>query len=105
MARRTLVSAANAGTLLASHIALLNLFLNPDAGLARPGMALLVSLFLPYAAASTILLGALALAAGRFVRARAGHRPPVEGLPWLTSLAFLATAASAALYWMNLLSY
>jgi type I phosphodiesterase/nucleotide pyrophosphatase len=105
MRRRTLASAAIAGTLLAGHVALLTLFLNPRARLARDGAALLVALVLPCALAGTALLGLLALGAARFVRFRAGRRPPVEGLPWITTLTMLVSAAAAVLYWMNLFGY
>ena len=105
MVRRSLLSAAIAGWLLAVHIALLTLFLNPAAGLARDGGALLLGLVLPYAVAGTGVFGLAVLLLGRAARGRTGRRPPVEGAPWLTSVAFLVTAAAAVLYWMNLLSY
>jgi hypothetical protein len=105
MARRSLLSAAIAGLLLALHIALLTLFLNPAASLARDGAALLVSLVLPYAIAGTVVFGVLVLLLGRLARGRTGRRPPVEGAPWLATLAFLVTVTGAALYWTNLFSY
>src|SRR5687767_14051029 len=105
MARRSLLSAAIAGLLLALHISLLTLFLSPAASLARDGAAMLVSLVLPYAIAGTVVFGVLVLLLGRLARGRTGRRPPVEGAPWLATLAFLVTVTGAALYWTNLFSY
>jgi predicted AlkP superfamily phosphohydrolase/phosphomutase len=105
MSRRALLSASVAGALLAAHVALLTLFLNPAARLDRDALAITLALFLPYAGAATTILGALALAAGAVARGRTGRRPPIEGLPWFSTLTFVVTAAAAILYWTNLLSY
>jgi predicted AlkP superfamily phosphohydrolase/phosphomutase len=105
MLRRRLASAACAGTLLAGHIVVLTLFLNPAARLSRDGAALLLALFLPYLVVGTTLAALIAALAGALIRSRAGHRPPIEGLPWFTTVTFLVTSTTAALYWLNLLSY
>jgi predicted AlkP superfamily phosphohydrolase/phosphomutase len=107
---RILASAVLASSLLAADVVLLTLFLNPQATLRRDGLALFVSLFLPYAAAGTLLLGALV---GLAAVLRGSAAPPagrrsrevVQGLPAFGGLALLALVAAAALFWFNLFSY
>jgi predicted AlkP superfamily phosphohydrolase/phosphomutase len=105
MVWRTLGSAALASSLLASDLVLLTLFLNPDVSPRHEAPALLLVLFFPYALSGTVifLLGACLGAMFRWWPRSA--RPPIEGLPWFTSLTFFAIGAAAALFWLNLLSY
>jgi Type I phosphodiesterase / nucleotide pyrophosphatase len=105
---RTLASAALAASLFAADVVVLTLFLDADAVLHRDGLALLLSLFLPYALAGTALLASAA--AG--VRALRDAPPPtgrtthiVYGLPGFGGMALLALMAAAALFWFNLFSY
>ena len=102
---RTAVSALLAGALVASHVALLTLFLNPDASLARDGGALFAALFLPYLLAGALLSLAVAALARVLTRGRPPRRPALDALPGFAALAFLVTCAGAALYATNLLSY
>jgi predicted AlkP superfamily phosphohydrolase/phosphomutase len=98
-------SALLAGALIASHVAVLTLFLNPDASLARDGAALLAALFLPYLVAGAILSWVVAVVGGAVARGWPRRRPALDALPWFASLAFLVTCAGAALYATNLFSY
>ena len=105
MLLRTLLSAALASSVFATDLVVLTLFLNPHATLRADGGALLLCLFLPYWAAGTValfagaLLGTLALGGAR------APRPPIEALPWFTSMGTVALAAVSALLWANLWSY
>ena len=105
MLLRTLLSASLASSLFATDLVVLTLFLNPHATLRADGPALLLCLFLPYWIAGTLLLyvgallGTLALGGAR------APRPPIEALPWFTSMALVTLAAVAALLWGNLWSY
>lgn len=107
---RLLASAALASSLLAAGLVLLTLFLNPQATLRRDGLALLVSLFAPYAAVGTAVLALAAALAGLW----RGEAPPagsrrrremVHGLPGFGGMALLALVAAASLFWFNLFSY
>lgn len=104
MVSRTLRSAVLASSLLAADIVVLALYLNPEARLARDGVALLVSLFLPYALAGTLVFFAMALAAGLSGWSPV-RRPPLPGLPWFTTLAVTALTLASGLLWLNLVSY
>jgi predicted AlkP superfamily phosphohydrolase/phosphomutase len=105
MMLRTLSSASLASSLFATDVVVLTLFLNPHATLRVDGPALVLCLFLPYWVAGTLLLflgavlGTLALGGAR------SPRPPIEGLPWFTSMGAVALTAVAALFWANLWSY
>ena len=101
---RTLQSASLSASVLAGNLVVLVLYLNPALGLARELPALFVSLFVPYLLAGTSVLFVLALAGG-LLRYPFTPRPPLPSVPWFTTLAFLATAAAAALYWLNLWEY
>jgi len=105
MPARILGSAAVAASLLAGDVVLLTLFLNPHVTLGGDGVPLLVSLFLPYAVGGTLVLWAVALLGAAFRGWMRPWRPPLPGMPWFTSLALLALAAGAALFWANLLNY
>jgi predicted AlkP superfamily phosphohydrolase/phosphomutase len=105
MILRTLASAAVAATILAADVVLLTLFLNPQATLRHDGAALLLSIFLPYLAIATGLLAVAAFIGALFRGWRRGGRPPLPGLPWFASLTFLALAAGAGLFWLNIVSY
>src|SRR5207245_7241383 len=105
MPGRLAASAALAASLLAGDVVLLTSFLNPQLALWRDGPGLLVSLFLPYALAGTLVLWALATVARLAWRRSPEPRPPLEGLPWFTTLAVIALTAAAALFWANLLGY
>jgi hypothetical protein len=101
---RTVQSASLAASALAGNVVALVLFLNPELTLSREAPALVLALFLPYvlAAAAVLLLVALL---GGLLRFPFSARPPLPSVPWFTSLAFLATFASAVLYWLNLWEY
>jgi predicted AlkP superfamily phosphohydrolase/phosphomutase len=103
--RRSLLSATLAAALFASHIVLLTLYLNPGAGLRRDGAALTLVLFVPYLLAGIALLGGVAAATRALSRESGARRPPIEGLPYFTTLAFTVCATSALLFWTNLWSY
>ena len=105
MLPRTLLSASLASSLLATDVVVLTLYLNPHATLRADGLALVLCLFLPYWAAGTLLLFAAAALGTLAVSGPRAPRPPVEGLPWFTSMALVALAAVAALFWANLWSY
>lgn len=102
--RRTLLSAVLAGALLAAALAVLVLFLNPEARVRSEWLALLrvLALYTPLAAL------ALLAASGLLTLARfwpAGARAPLPALPWYSALLALASGAATAVYWLNLLSY
>jgi predicted AlkP superfamily phosphohydrolase/phosphomutase len=105
MTLRALLTVLLAASLLAADLVLLTLFLNPAASLAADGRALLLSLFLPYAAAGAVALALVLLVAGTLRRWPRTPGPLLEGLPWFTSLVFVVQVAAAAIYWHNLLSY
>jgi hypothetical protein len=103
--RKTLGSAAIAASIGAIALCTLTLYLNPGLPLRREAGALLSCLFLPWAAGGTL---ALALVAGAATAVRwwpRAFRPVIAGRPFFASLAFLALAVAAALYWHNLLAY
>ncbi|HEY3121849.1 MAG TPA: alkaline phosphatase family protein, partial [Vicinamibacteria bacterium] len=104
MTGRVVASAALAAALLAGDLVLLATFLNPEASFRRDGLALAIALFAPYAAAGTAALWLLAMLA-RAAWRRAPARPPLEALPWFTTLALVAVSAAAALFWWNLVGY
>jgi predicted AlkP superfamily phosphohydrolase/phosphomutase len=102
---RTWASAALAAAIFAGDLVLLTLFLNADVSLRVEAPALFLALFMPYTLGVTAALwlaAALASAVPAFPRV---VRAPIEPLPWFTALGFLATAAGAALFWLNLLNY
>jgi hypothetical protein len=103
--RRSLQSALLAAALFASHVVLLTLYLNPDAALRRDGAALALVLFLPYLAGGFALLGTIVTVTRALSRRPGARRPPIEGLPYFTSLSFATCATSALLFWSNLWSY
>jgi predicted AlkP superfamily phosphohydrolase/phosphomutase len=105
MVLRTLGSAALAAALFAADVVVLTLFLNPHATLRTDGPALLLCLFAPYWVAGTMALFLVTVAGAAVVGGPRAPRPPIEGLPWFTSLACCALAASGALFWANLWSY
>jgi predicted AlkP superfamily phosphohydrolase/phosphomutase len=104
MLRRTFLSAALASALLAGDIVGLTLLLNPSASLPGDARALLFALFLPYAVAGTAALSLLALGFMALGRPRM-RRPPVEGLPWFTSLSLMTLTLAAGLHGWNLFNY
>jgi len=102
---RILGSVALAAALFAADVVLLILYLNPEVRLVEELPALVVAIFLPYAAAATVFLFLAALA-GAVVRWwPAAARPPIESLPWFTTMSLLAATVSGVLFWLNLLSY
>jgi len=102
---RILGSVVLAAALFAADVVLLILYLNPEIRLVEELPALVVAIFLPYAAAGTVFLSLAALA-GVVVRWwPAAARPPIESLPWFTTLSLLAATVSGVLFWLNLLSY
>ena len=105
MILRTLLSASLASSLFATDVVVLTLYLNPHATLRADGAALVLCLFLPYWAAGTLLLFLGALLGTLAVGGARALRPPIEGLPWFTSVAAVALGAVAALFWANLWSY
>lgn len=105
MLRRTPVSAAVAGSLLAANLVALTLYLNPERTVSADALPLVLALFLPYATALGLAFALLALAGGAFRFWPRALGPMVEGFPWLFSFCFLAVLATVWLYWFNLLSY
>lgn len=102
--RRTLLSAVLAGLLLAGELAVLVLFLNPEARALVEWRALLrvLALYLPLSSAA-LLISAGLLSLARFWAP--GARAPLPALPWLAALLALASGVAAAVYWLNLLAY
>lgn len=104
-AMRTSISTVIAGSVLAAHAVVLTLLLNPGLDLLREGPALLVSLFLPWAALVTACLGALVVLASLFRWWPVAAVGPIPRLPWFTTLSLVATAIALALLDHNLASY
>jgi hypothetical protein len=103
--RKTLGSAAIAASIGAITLCTLTLYLNPGLTLRREALALFLCLFVPWATGGTL---ALVLVAGAATAVRwwpRPFRPVIAGRPFFASLAFLALAVAAALYWHNLLAY
>ncbi len=92
-----------AGSLLAADVAVLTLFLNPEATLRRDGVALLLAVFVPHALVGTVAFVLIGLLAGWLV----GERPSLVAarLPHFVLLVGIALAAGAALCGANLWSY
>jgi predicted AlkP superfamily phosphohydrolase/phosphomutase len=101
---RTLRSAALASTLLAVNLVALVLFLNPGASLRRDAGGLFLAFFLPAVLVGTAGLFVVTLL-GALVRFWPRARAPWPAMPWITTLACVATGASAALFWVNLWNY
>ena len=101
--RRLFASAAITAALLACDVVLLALYLAPEAQPHREALALLVSMWLPYALAACIGFVALGLLLS-WLGPRVA-RPPVPGLPFFTAFAFVQATLAAALFWLNLLGY
>src|SRR5690349_20205834 len=102
---RAALSVTIAAALLAAHVVLLTLYLNPSASLRGDGGALALALFLPDFVLAAAALGIGVVLTRVFVREARARRPPVEGLPYFASLTFVVCAVSAALFWTNLWSY
>jgi Type I phosphodiesterase / nucleotide pyrophosphatase len=105
VARKSITSAGIAASIGALCLCTLALYLNPALVLRHEAAALLLCLFLPWAAVGTV---ALALVAGVATLVRwwpRPFRPVIAGRPFFASLAFVALAAVAALYWHNLVAY
>jgi hypothetical protein len=94
-----------AACLFGANLVLLTLFLNPGASLVREMRGLFLALFLPYTAGAWVALSLSALVGSLIRRWPTFARAPVERFSWLTSLSLLSVSASAALYWLNLMSY
>ena len=105
MARKTITSAGIAASIGALCLSTLALYLNPALVLRREAPALLLCLLLPWAAVGTLALALVAAAATALRWWPRPFRPVIAGRPFFASLAFLALAAVAALYWHNLLGY
>jgi Type I phosphodiesterase / nucleotide pyrophosphatase len=105
VARKTITSAGIAASIGALCSCTLALFLNPTLSLRDEAGALLLCLCLPWAAAGTLALAALAAAATALRSWPRPFRPVIAGRPFFASLAFVALAVVAALYWHNLLAY
>jgi predicted AlkP superfamily phosphohydrolase/phosphomutase len=104
MLRRTLQSASLSASVLAGSLVVLTLYLNPGLSPFLEAGALFLSLLLPALLAATAAFFLLALL-GTGLGTGLTLRPPLPSVPWFTSLALLATSASAALYWINLFEY
>ena len=102
MARKTLTSAGIAASIGALCLCTLALYLNPGLVLRREAPALVVCLFVPWAAGGTLALALVAAAATALRWWPRPYRPVIAGRPFFASLAFLALAVVAALYWHNL---
>jgi hypothetical protein len=105
VARKTITSAAIAASIGALCLCTLALYLNPALVLRHEAPALLLCLFLPWAAAGTVALALVAAVATALRWWPRPFRPVIAGRPFFASLAFFALAAVAALYWHNLLAY
>jgi predicted AlkP superfamily phosphohydrolase/phosphomutase len=101
---RLLLSAALASSIGALALATLALYLNPSLVLRHEAAALVVCLFLPWAAGGggALVLLAAAASAARWWRP---VRPVLPGRPFFAAFAFLTLSVVAALYWSNLLAY
>jgi hypothetical protein len=103
--RKTLASAALAAAAFATCLGTLALYLNPGLVLRHEATALGLCFVLPWTLAGTLALALVAAVATSLRWWPRPFRPVVEGWPFLASLAFLAVAGAAALYWHNLLAY
>jgi hypothetical protein len=103
--RKTVASALLAASIGAACLSTLALYLNPGLVLRREAIALVACLFLPWAAGGTLALALVAAAATAVRWWPRPFRPVVPARPFFASLAFVALAAVAALYWHNLLAY
>jgi hypothetical protein len=103
--RKTVASAFLAASIGAACLSTLALYLNPGLVLRREAVALLVCLFLPWAAGGTLALTLVAAAATAVRWWPRPFRPVVPGRPFFASLAFVVLAAVAVLYWHNVLAY
>jgi predicted AlkP superfamily phosphohydrolase/phosphomutase len=103
--RKTITSAAIAASIGALCLCTLTLYLNPALVLRREAPALLLCLFLPWAATGTVALALVAAVATALRWWPRPFRPVIAGRPFFASLAFVALAGAAALYWHNLLAY
>jgi predicted AlkP superfamily phosphohydrolase/phosphomutase len=101
---QTVGSAAVSAAILAAEIVLLVLYLNPRVSPWREAPFLAAFLFLPYVLAAGLGFLGVALV-GTLLRWPRAPRPPLEYMPWFTTLCFLALSAGAVLYWLNLWSY
>lgn len=98
-------SAAAAGALWSASITTLVLMLNPGLSPSEEAAPLAMSVALPYALVGTgsgLVLVVCAAAVRWWPRDR---QPPIPGMPWLTTLASVATASAAGLYWYNGIAY
>jgi predicted AlkP superfamily phosphohydrolase/phosphomutase len=98
-------TAAVAGSLLAADVAVLTLFLNPEATLRRDGVALLVAFFLPHALAGAVAFAMVGLLAGWLLGDRVSRALVGPRLPHFVLLVGTAILAACALYGANLWSY
>jgi len=105
VAEKTITSAGIAASIGALCLCTLALYLNPALVLRHEAPALLVCLFLPWATGGTLALALVAAAATALRWWPRPFRPVIAGRPFFASLAFVALAAVAALYWHNLLGY
>jgi len=105
VARKTITSAGIAASIGALCLCSLALYLNPALVLRREAPALLLCLFLPWAGGGTLALALVAALATALRWWPRPFRPVIAGRPFFASLAFLALAAVATLYWHNLLGY
>ena len=105
MARKTIASAVIAASIGALCLCTLALYLNPGLLLRREAPALLACLFVPWATGGTLALAVVAAAATALRWWPRPFRPVIAGRPFFASLAFVALATVAALYWHNLLAY
>ena len=105
MLRQTIASAALTASLLAADMVLLTLYLNPESRLALDGGGLLISLFLPYALAGTLVLLVLGGLGSLFQWWPRSLRRPIEGLPWFTTFAFVAITTTGYVFLVNLETY
>ena len=105
MVGKTLTSAGIAASIGALCLCTLALYLNPGLVLRREAPALVACLFVPWAAGGTLALALVAAGASALRWWPRPFRPVIAGRPFFASLAFVALAAVAALYWHNLLAY
>jgi predicted AlkP superfamily phosphohydrolase/phosphomutase len=99
------MSAAIAASLLAIDIVAITLILNPGISIQTEALPILVSLFLPYVIAGTLVYVPVIMLLEVYRWWPKDLRRPIEALPWFATLALLSLTGAAALFWLNLFSY
>jgi hypothetical protein len=103
--RQTFTSALLAAAIGAAGLSVLVLLLNPALAPGSELPALVLCLFLPWAAGGTLALWLLAVLAPGLRWWPRPFRPLVVGRPFFSTLVFVVLVVLTALYWHNLLAY